>query len=67
MLKRLRDASDEKNKDMVESINKKLTKMKNIVKNVPKDKVFKIEENEKIFDIVERFLSLIVKKNQGQD
>ena len=67
MFRRLRDSSDEKNKDMVESINKKLTKMKNIVKNVPKDKVFKIEENEKIFDIVERFLSLIVKKNQGQD
>ena len=63
MLKRLRDASDEKNKDVVESINKKLTKTKNIVKNVPKDKVFKTEENEKIFDIAERFLSLIVKKN----
>ena len=63
MLKRLRDASDEKNKFMVESINKKLTKMRNIVKNVPKDKAFKIEENEKIFDIVERFLSLIVKNN----
>ena len=63
MLKKLRDASDEKNKDMVESINKKLTKMKNILKNMPKDKVFQIEENEKIFDIAERFLSLIVKKN----
>ena len=63
MLKRLRDASDEKNKFMVESINKKLTKMRNIVKNVPKDKAFKIEENEKIFEIVERFLSLIVKNN----
>ena len=63
MLERLRDVSDERNKYLMESINKKLTKMKNIVKNVPKDKVFKIEENEKIFDIVERFLSLIVKKN----
>ena len=54
--KRLRDSSDERNKDMVESINKKLTKMKNIVKNVPKDTVSKIEENEKIIDIVERIL-----------
>ena len=63
MLERLRDGSDERNNYLVESINKKLTKMKNIVKNVPKDKVFKIEENEKIFDIVERFLSLIVKNN----
>ena len=26
-------------------INKQLTKIKNIVKNVPKDKAFKIEEN----------------------
>ena len=32
---------------MIELINKKLTKMKNIIKNVPKDKSFKIEENEK--------------------
>ena len=32
--------------------------MKNIVKNVSKDKVFKIEENEKIIDIVERILEL---------
>ena len=28
-------------------INKKLTKMKNIVKNVPKDKLSRVEENEK--------------------
>ena len=41
---------------MKKSINKKLTKLKNIVKNVPKDKVSKIEENEKIIDIVERIL-----------
>ena len=41
---------------MKKSINKKLTKLKNIVKNVPKDKVSKIEENEKTIDIVERIL-----------
>ena len=58
MLKRLRDASDKKNKDMVESINKKLTTMKNIVKNVPKDKVSRVEENERITDIAERILEL---------
>ena len=39
MFRRLRDSSDERNKDMVESINKKLTKMKNTVKNVHKDEV----------------------------
>ena len=37
MIKRLKNASDERNKDMVESINKKLNKMKKIIKNVPKD------------------------------
>ena len=48
MLKRLRVAGDEKNKVKVKSINKTLTKIKNIVKNVPKDKVPRVEENEKI-------------------
>ena len=48
---------------MVESINEKLTKLKNIVKNVPKDEVFKFEENEKI-DIVERILELNSKENK---
>ena len=65
MFERLRDASDEKNKDLVKSINKKLTKLKNIVKNVPKDKVSKVEENEKIIDIVERILELNSKKQLG--
>ena len=58
MFERLRDSSDEKNKSMVESINEKLTKLKNIVKNVPKDEVSKFEENEKIIDLVERILEL---------
>ena len=62
MLERLRDVSDERKKYLMESINKKLTKMKNIVKNVPKDKVFKVEENEKIIDIAERILELNSKK-----
>ena len=50
---------------MVESINKKLTKMKNIVKNVPKDKVSRVEENEKIIDIVERILERNSEKQLG--
>ena len=37
MFERLREAIDEKNKNLVESVNKKLTKMKNTVKNMPKD------------------------------
>ena len=47
MFKRLSHASDERSKDQVKSINKTLTKIKNIVKNVPKDKVTMVEENEK--------------------
>ena len=58
MLSKLSNASDEINKNRVNSINEKLTKIKNIVKNVPKDKAFKIEENEKIIDIIERILEL---------
>ena len=65
MFKRLRDASDVKNKNMVESIKNKLTKMKDIVKNVSKGKVFKIEESEKIIDIVERILKLNREKQLG--
>ena len=45
MLSILSNASDEINKNRVNSINEKLTKIKNIVKNVPKGKAFKIEEN----------------------
>ena len=54
-----------RNKNMVESINKKLTKLKNIVKNVPKDEISKVEENKKIIDIVERILELNSKKQLG--
>ena len=51
---------------MVESINKKLTKLKNIVKSMPKDEVSTVEENKKIIDIAERILELISeKKKQG--
>ena len=39
--------------------------MKNIVKNVPKDEVSRVEENEKIIDIAEKILELnSIKKNQ---
>ena len=58
MLRELSDAKGEINKNRLNSINKKLTKLRNIAKNVPKDKAFKIEENEKIIDIVERIFEL---------
>ena len=66
MFKKLKNTSDEKNKNLVESINKKLTKLKNIVKNVPRDEVSKVKENEKIIDIVERNLELNNDKESGK-
>ena len=65
MIKRLKNVNDEINKNMVESINKNLNKMKKIIKNVPENKTFKIEENKKIIDIVERILELNSEKQLG--
>ena len=56
MLSRLSNVRSEMNENQVYSINKTLTKIKNIVKNVPKDDSLKTEENEKIIDIVKRIL-----------
>ena len=63
MIKKLKDAGDEKNKNMVKSINKDLNKKKKIIKNVPKNNTFNIEKNEKIIYIVERILELNSKNN----
>ena len=41
MIRILKDAGDEKNKKLVELVNKKLNKMKKFIKNVPKDESFK--------------------------
>ena len=56
MLSKLSNARSKINKNQVYSINKTLTKIKITVKNVPKDDLLKIEENEKIIDIIERIL-----------
>ena len=63
MCGRLGDAKGEINNDEVYLIKEELTKIQNTVKNVPKDKTFKIEENEKIIDIVERILE---RNNENQ-
>ena len=65
MSEKLKNASYEKNKNMVETINRKLIKLKNIVKTVPKDGISKVEENKKIIDIVERILELNSEKQLG--
>ena len=62
----MKKTSDEKNKYMVESINKKLTKLKNIVRNVPRYEVHEAEENEKIINIVERIVELNNEKQSGK-
>ena len=61
MIKRLKDAGHEKDKSMVKNLNK----MQKIFKNVPENKTFKIKENEKVTDIVERILELNSKKQLG--
>ena len=66
MRSRLDNAKSEINKDQVYSIKNALTKLKNIVKNVPKNRRFKIEESEKIIDIVERILELNNENQLGE-
>ena len=58
MYKKLREAEGERNEDKVYSIKEMLNKMKEAIKNVPKDKVSRVEKNKKIIDIVERILEL---------
>ena len=53
------------NENQVYSINKTLTKIKNIVKNVPKTDPLKTEENEKIIDIVERIFEFNIENQLG--
>ena len=66
MVSRLGHAKGEQNKEQVYFINKQLTKIKNIVKYVPKYNVFKIQENEKIIDIDKRILEHNSENQLGQ-
>ena len=58
MYKKLRMTEDERNEDQVYVIKKELDKMKKIVKNVPKDKTFKIEDKTKLI-LLNEFFTLI--------
>ena len=58
MLSRLSNAKSEINKNQLYSINKTLTRIKNVAKNEPKDDPLEIEEYEMIIDIAERILEL---------
>ena len=66
MYKELSKTKDTENEVRVDLIKEVLTKMKKVIENVPKDDVLKIEENEKIIDIVERILELNNKAQSGQ-
>ena len=56
MYKKLSEIEGAVNKVQLDSIKKLLSKLQRIVDYLPKDNAFKIEENEKIIDIVERIL-----------
>ena len=66
MYKKLRMTEDERNEDQVYVIKKELDKMKEIVKNVPKDKTFKIEDKKKLI-LLNEFFTLINQINQEKD
>ena len=66
MYKESSKTKDTENEVRVDLIKEVLTKMKKVIENVPKDDVLKIEENEKIIDIIERILELNNKAQSGQ-
>ena len=65
MYKKLHETESKKNEDKVYSIKEVLNRMKEAIKNVPKDKQFMIKENEKIINIVERTLYFNQQEQQG--
>ena len=65
MRNRLINVTGETKKNWIDTINKQLTKLKNRVKNVPKNNKLKSEENKKIIDVVEKILEFDRQK-QGQ-
>ena len=66
MCKKLSQTKGAKNEVRVDSIKKVLSKSQRIIDYAPKDDVFKIEENEKIIDIVERILYFNQLNQSGQ-
>ena len=65
MYKKLTETKGVVNDVQVESIKKVLDKLQGIVDCLPKDNEFKIEENEKIIDIVEKILEFNDKIRSG--
>ena len=63
--KKLSEIEGAVNKIRVNSTKNVLSKLKRIVDYMPKDNAFKIQENEKIIDIVERILEFNHKIQSG--
>ena len=66
MYKKLCETEGAVNEVRVDSIKKILSKLQRTIDYVPKDNAFKIQENEKIIDIVERILEFNNKIQSGQ-
>ena len=66
IVSRLSNAKGELNKKQVYFINKQLTKIKNIVKNVSEDHKLKTKENENIINVIETILELNNKNQLGE-
>ena len=66
MYKKLSKTKDAVNEFRGYSIKKVLSYLKRIIEHTPKDDAAKIEEEEKIIDIVERVLELTNKTQSGQ-
>ena len=66
MYKILRKTEGARNENRVYLIKLVLNKMKKVIENVPGNKTFKIEENEKIINIVERILYFNQQNQSGQ-
>ena len=66
MYKKLGETEGAVNEVRVDSIKKVLSKLKRTIGYVPNDNAFKVEENEKIIDIVERIYEFDNKIQSGQ-
>ena len=66
MYKKLRETEGDRNEDQVYSIKEVLNRIKEAIKNVPGDRKYMTEENEKIINIVECILYFDQLEQQGQ-
>ena len=66
MYKKTRETAGARNENRVHLIKMVLDKVKKLIENVPENKTFKIEEKEKIINIVERILYFNQQSQAGQ-